>query len=189
MLFRETDAIISMFFHKPIMYIIFYFQNTLPWPTVLCTCLLRIHLCWRVPGSILAPRWSSVCVLCLMPSGVPAAYRFCSFLRPKTRFESVSISFHLYTFLNSVFCPLSSASTKLESIPVSMLGKSPLLVMLYIYGIYFVFLFIFPDTFSIIGSICFWPVFVYASFWFSQLKLYLLFLFPIWGGGVYIYAP
>lgn len=62
--------------------------------------------------------------------------------------EMVSISFHLYTFLNSVFPP-----PKIEYI-----WKSSLLVMLYLV---FFSSYIF---FSIIGSICFWPVFVYASF-------------------------
>jgi len=90
-------------------------------PTVLYTCLLRIHLCWLAPGSILV----RLCCLCL----TPACLSFSLLISPNL----VRIGFDFFSFIHFPEFSFSPFS-KIESI-----WKSSLLVMLYL--VFFVYFF------------------------------------------------
>lgn len=57
----------------------------------------------------------------------------------------------------------------------------PAVLPIFLYTIYIFFLLLAPFTFAVVSafSCSVRVLFVYASFWFSQLKLYLLFLFSL----------
>lgn len=100
--------------------------------------------------------------------------------------QSVSISFHLYTFLFALAtCFHTSHAVFLISFPTLFsLSLPPYLshshspsANLLIYIFFYYWLHLLCAVVSASSSFC--VVFVYASFWFSQLKLYLLFLFSL----------
>lgn len=65
--------------------------------------------------------------------------------------------------------------------PLCLPAYLPAVLPIFLYTIYFFFLLLAPFTFAVVSafSCSVRALFVYASFWFSQLKLYLLFLFSL----------
>lgn len=94
--------------------------------------------------------------------------------RTHTQRETEAIGFDFFSFIHFPVCP--GNLLPLPILPACL----PSCQSSYILHIFF-FLLLAPFTFAVVSafSCSLRVLFVYASFWFSQLKLYLLFLFSL----------